>query len=59
MVDCFGLDFVEVVLERMFCEFGEFKYCFFIVLKKMVCVGYFGVKMGEGFFKYDKDGDWL
>jgi 3-hydroxybutyryl-CoA dehydrogenase len=41
----------------MFREFGELKYRPSIVLKKMVRAGNLGVKSGEGFFKYDKDGD--
>lgn len=59
MADRFGLDAVEAALERMFREYGELKYRPSIVLKKMVRAGQFGVKSGEGFFKYDKDGDRL
>jgi len=59
MADRFGLDSVEAALERMFREFGELKYRPSIVLKKMVRAGHLGVKSGEGFFKYDKDGDRL
>ncbi|MBP1999585.1 3-hydroxybutyryl-CoA dehydrogenase [Paenibacillus shirakamiensis] len=57
MADRFGLDSVLAALERMFREFGELKYRPSIVLKKMVRAGNLGVKSGEGFFKYDKDGD--
>ncbi|GIP25641.1 3-hydroxybutyryl-CoA dehydrogenase [Paenibacillus sp. J23TS9] len=57
MADRFGLDSVLAALERMFREFGELKYRPSIVLKKMVRAGHLGVKTGEGFFKYDKDGD--
>ncbi|MFB5675603.1 3-hydroxyacyl-CoA dehydrogenase family protein [Paenibacillus terreus] len=57
MADRFGLDSVVAALERMFREFGELKYRPSIVLKKMVRAGNLGVKTGEGFFKYDKDGD--
>lgn len=59
MADRFGLDSVEAALERMFREFGELKYRPSTVLKKMVRAGHLGVKTGEGFFKYDKDGDRL
>ncbi|WP_128102517.1 MULTISPECIES: 3-hydroxyacyl-CoA dehydrogenase family protein [Paenibacillus] len=59
MADRFGLDSVEAALERMFREFGELKYRPSTVLKKMVRAGHLGVKAGEGFFKYDKDGDRL
>ncbi|MBB6022617.1 3-hydroxybutyryl-CoA dehydrogenase [Paenibacillus sp. JGP012] len=59
MADRFGLDSVEAALERMFREFGELKYRPSTVLKKMVRAGHLGAKTGEGFFKYDKDGDRL
>jgi 3-hydroxyacyl-CoA dehydrogenase len=57
MCDRFGLDSVLAALDRMFREYGELKYRPSIVLKKMVRAGHLGVKTGEGFFKYDKDGD--
>ncbi|MEC0089716.1 3-hydroxyacyl-CoA dehydrogenase family protein [Paenibacillus macquariensis] len=57
MADRFGLDSVLAALERMFREFGELKYRPSTILKKMVRAGHLGVKTGEGFFKYDKDGD--
>lgn len=57
MADRFGLDSVLAALDRMFREYGELKYRPSIVLKKMVRAGNLGVKTGEGFFKYDKDGD--
>lgn len=57
MADRFGLGSVMAALERMFREFGELKYRPSVVLKKMVRAGNLGVKSGEGFFKYNKDGD--
>ncbi len=57
MCDRFGLDSVLAAMERMFREFGDLKYRPSITLKKMVRAGQLGVKTGEGFFKYDKDGD--
>lgn len=57
MADRFGLDSILAALERMFREYGELKYRPSIVLKKLVRAGQLGVKTGEGFFKYDKDGD--
>ncbi|ULO09353.1 NAD(P)-binding domain-containing protein [Paenibacillus sp. 19GGS1-52] len=57
MADHFGLDSVLAALERMFREFGELKYRPSTILKKMVRAGQLGMKSGEGFFKYDKDGD--
>ncbi|SFS58935.1 3-hydroxyacyl-CoA dehydrogenase NAD-binding domain-containing protein [Paenibacillus sp. 453mf] len=57
MADRFGLDSVHAALDSMFREFGELKYRPSTILKKMVRAGQLGVKTGEGFFKYDKDGD--
>lgn len=57
MCDRFGLDSVLAALERMFREFGDIKYRPSVLLKKMVRAGQLGVKSGEGFFRYDKDGD--
>lgn len=57
MCDRFGLDAVLAAMERMFREFGETKYRPSFLLKKMVRQGRLGVKTGQGFFTYDKDGD--
>ncbi|MFD2672943.1 3-hydroxyacyl-CoA dehydrogenase family protein [Marinicrinis sediminis] len=57
MCDRFGLDSVLAAMERMFREFGDIKYRPSFLLKKMVRAGHLGVKSGEGFFRYDKDGD--
>lgn len=57
MADRFGLDAVLAALEGMFRDYGELKYRPSIVLKKLVRAGHLGVKTGEGFFNYDKDGD--
>ncbi|CQR56830.1 3-hydroxyacyl-CoA dehydrogenase family protein [Paenibacillus riograndensis] len=57
MADRFGLDSVLAALENMFREYGELKYRPSTILKKMVRAGQLGMKSGEGFFKYDKDGD--
>lgn len=57
MADRFGLDAVLAAMERMFREFGELKHRPSFLLKKMVRAGHLGVKTGEGFFRYDKDGD--
>lgn len=56
MCDRFGLDSVNAALSRMFKEYGELKYRPNYLLKKMVRAGQFGVKTGEGFFRYNKDG---
>ncbi|HEX7057068.1 MAG TPA: 3-hydroxyacyl-CoA dehydrogenase NAD-binding domain-containing protein [Bacilli bacterium] len=57
MCDRFGLDSVMAAMERLFREYGDIKYRPSILLKKMVRAGHLGVKTGEGFFRYDKDGD--
>ncbi|NMM54182.1 3-hydroxyacyl-CoA dehydrogenase family protein [Paenibacillus aquistagni] len=57
MADRFGLDSVLAAMERMFREFGDIKYRPSVVLKKMVRANQLGMKTGEGFFKYNKDGD--
>lgn len=57
MCDRFGLDAVLAAMERMFREFGDMKYRPSFLLKKMVRLGHLGVKTGQGFFTYDKDGD--
>jgi 3-hydroxybutyryl-CoA dehydrogenase len=57
MADRFGLDSVMAAMDRMFREFGELKYRPSFLMKKMVRAGHLGMKTGEGFFRYDKDGD--
>lgn len=59
MADRFGLDSVLAAMERMFREFGELKYRPAVRLKQLVRAGHLGVKTGQGFFRYDKDGDRL
>lgn len=57
MADRFGLDAILAALNRMFHEFGDIKYRPSFLLKQMVRAGRLGTKSGEGFFRYDKDGD--
>ncbi|NEW06029.1 3-hydroxybutyryl-CoA dehydrogenase [Paenibacillus sp. SYP-B3998] len=59
LCDRFGLDSVYSALEGMFRDFGDIKYRPSFLLKQMVRAGHLGVKSGEGFFRYDKDGDRL
>ncbi|MGF9715002.1 MULTISPECIES: 3-hydroxyacyl-CoA dehydrogenase family protein [Paenibacillus] len=59
MADRFGLDSVLASMERMFREFGDVKYRPSVLLKQMVRAGQLGTKTGQGFFRYDKDGDRL
>lgn len=57
MADRFGLDSVWAALDRMFRDYGELKYRPSILLKKKVRAGQLGLKTGQGFFKYTKDGE--
>ncbi|MFD2332086.1 3-hydroxyacyl-CoA dehydrogenase family protein [Cohnella sp. GCM10020058] len=57
MADRFGLDSVWAALDRMFRDYGELKYRPSILLKKKVRAGQLGVKSGQGFFQYTKDGE--
>jgi 3-hydroxybutyryl-CoA dehydrogenase len=59
MCDRFGLDAVLAALEGMFREYGDIKYRPSYLLKQMVRAGHLGAKTGEGFFRYDMDGDRL
>lgn len=59
MCDRFGLDSVQAALEGMFRDYGDIKYRPSFLLKQMVRAGHLGAKTGEGFFRYDKDGDRL
>jgi 3-hydroxybutyryl-CoA dehydrogenase len=59
MADRFGLNSVLAALERLYREFGDAKFRPAPLLKKMVRAGHLGIKTGEGFFQYDKDGNRL
>jgi 3-hydroxybutyryl-CoA dehydrogenase len=57
IADRIGLDTVLVMAERLWREYGDLKYRPAPNLKKLVRAGHLGVETGEGFFKYDADGD--
>jgi 3-hydroxybutyryl-CoA dehydrogenase len=57
MADHFGLDSVLAAMERLYREFGDTKYRPAPLLKKMVRAGHLGVKTGEGFYRYNEDGE--
>lgn len=57
IADRIGLDTVLVMAERLWREYGDLKYRPAPILRKMVRAGSLGVETGEGFFKYDADGD--
>jgi 3-hydroxybutyryl-CoA dehydrogenase len=56
MVDSMGLDEVLTWMETLFHELGEPRYRPCPLLRRMVRERKLGKKVGEGFFKYDKDG---
>lgn len=56
MADRIGLDEVEKRLKYLADELGDITYRPHVLLRKMVHAGQLGVKSGEGFFKYGKDG---
>lgn len=56
MADRMGLDTVLLMLERLWRDYGDLKFRPCPLIRKMVRGGHLGVKTGEGFFKYDKEG---
>ncbi len=59
LADMMGLDVVMSWMENLLKELSEHKYNPCPLLRKMVRAGYLGVKSGEGFFKYDEEGNSL
>lgn len=57
IADRIGLDTVLVMCERLWREYGDQKYRPLPVLRKLVRARHLGLETGEGFFKYDPDGD--
>ncbi len=55
LADRIGLDILLGFMEHLFKETGESKFRPCPSLKKYVRAQYLGVKVGEGFFKYDKE----
>lgn len=54
LADFIGLDVVLAICEVLYEGFGNPKYAPCPLLVNMVTAGYFGVKSGEGFYKYEK-----
>ncbi len=50
--DRVGLDVVLAVLDHLFDEFGDARYCPMTLLKQKVAAGKLGRKTGEGFYTY-------
>jgi 3-hydroxybutyryl-CoA dehydrogenase len=59
LADLMGLDEVMAWMENLLAELSEHKYNPCPLLRKMVRAGNLGVKTGQGFFKYDKEGNRL
>jgi 3-hydroxybutyryl-CoA dehydrogenase len=57
LADMMGLDVVMSWMENLLTELSEHKYNPCPLLRKMVRAGHLGVKTGEGFFKYDQEGN--
>jgi len=57
LADKMGLDVVMDWMENLLKELSEHKYNPCPLLRKMVRAGQLGVKTGQGFFKYDQDGN--
>ncbi len=57
LADMMGLDVVMSWMENLLSELSEHKYNPCPLLRKMVRAGHLGVKTGQGFFKYDSEGN--
>jgi 3-hydroxybutyryl-CoA dehydrogenase len=57
LADKMGLDVVMAWMENLLNELSDHKYNPCPLLRKMVRAGQHGVKSGQGFFKYDKEGN--
>lgn len=57
LADRMGLDTVLAFMERLFRDLGDLKFRPCPLLRKLVRAGHLGVKSGQGFFKYDDEGN--
>lgn len=57
LADLMGLDEVMSWMENLLNELSEHKYNPCPLLRKLVRAGHLGKKTGQGFFKYDKEGN--
>jgi 3-hydroxybutyryl-CoA dehydrogenase len=56
LADFIGLDTVLSIAEVLHREFGDDKYRPATVLRNLVAAGWFGRKVGRGFYVYDEKG---
>jgi 3-hydroxybutyryl-CoA dehydrogenase len=57
LADMMGLDVVMSWMENLLNELSEHKYNPCPLLRKLVRAGHLGQKTGQGFFKYDAEGN--
>lgn len=57
MADRIGLDTLLIMLDRMWHEYGDPRYRPSPYLRKLVRAGHIGVESGQGFFRYDAEGN--
>lgn len=57
LADMMGLDEVMKWMENLLHELSDHKYNPCPLLRKLVRAGYLGKKTGQGFFRYDQDGN--
>ena len=57
LADRMGLDTVLAFMDRLFRDLGDLKFRPCPLLRKLVRAGHLGVKTGQGFFKYDEEGN--
>ncbi|HEX9916590.1 MAG TPA: 3-hydroxyacyl-CoA dehydrogenase NAD-binding domain-containing protein [candidate division Zixibacteria bacterium] len=57
LADMMGLDEVMSWMENLLAELSEHKYNPCPLLRKLVRAGHLGKKTGQGFFKYDQEGN--
>lgn len=54
LADLIGLDTLLFVIETLYTETSDSKYCSCPLLKKLVRAGNLGRKIGKGFYQYEK-----
>jgi len=57
LADTMGLDELLAWMETLFHELGDLKYRPCPLLRRLVREGHLGKKTGQGFFRYDENGN--